>query len=216
MKHIPAVLLVIGLLIVVGFTVFFSIDLFVAKGTKISFDPVEALKDDSYAPSEEVQKQLMNILRGSEFYLVRDPEFNSLNKKEIDIILTEKKNALKTAPVDAQLLFELGYYSFLNHYDAQAISYLDKAHQQNPKDPSISLAKAYVLFKSKEVDKTKALLSDLEKQFPDNSDIILCKAIIFEKLKDSAQAKSYYTKVLQIDKRNLTAKKALVRLKEKN
>lgn len=212
MKHVPTVLLVMGLLLVFGFITYFSLDLFVNKGTKISFEPVKTSIQEDYVPDEQVQQALINIMKGSELYLVRDQEILNLNKKKINEILQQKKVLLKTNPKDPVLLFELGYYSFLNSYNAQALNYLEKSHNINPQKPDANLTRALVLFKMGNADKSITILNDLEKTFPDNADILLCKGIIYEKLKDVKRSRHYYSKVLGIDKRNVIAKKALVRL----
>ncbi|BAT19705.1 cellulose synthase subunit BcsC-related outer membrane protein [Asaia bogorensis] len=157
------------------------------------------------------------------FEIERQKGWDALRANNLQAAIVSFRQALTTAPNDADTLGGLGVTLLRQHRDAEAKTYLDRAMEADPSSATRwraaesgavlndSYAKANYLFSHERYTETLALINPMIKQSPGQSWLRAMRADILERTGRRDDAIAAYEALIAAEPRNASYRERLVR-----
>jgi arylsulfatase A-like enzyme/Tfp pilus assembly protein PilF len=121
-------------------------------------------------------------------------------KKFTDALrILKELETLKLIAYDAEIFNLIGTVNSYMNNTPEAVSYFKKALKVEPENQGVKLMLARTLNVQGKFDEGLAILLELEKNTPDNINVLLNIAMTYGELKDYEHSKSYFEKILRKD-----------------
>jgi tetratricopeptide (TPR) repeat protein len=208
MKHVPAVMLSLCFLLILGLCIFYGFNLFVASNTQLVFGPQE--EPEKIQNSEDAtEEDKIIILPGEKIWEEMILIENTPEIKNINVIIQNYKARLAANPKDTETAYALGYLNIIKNNAVIARRYFDDVLKVDPGHKSAQLGKAYIYMYTNNDDYTRNILDRLEQDHPEDIDILLTQARYYQHRQEAKLAADYYARALKLDPANMQIKEAI-------